>query len=72
MKNTMKLAWSNASIAHKYHGKGSKAEYLSGSMKLAHQGVNLKHDLMAAVVPGSIVAVTLGLGLGATLANILY
>ena len=47
--NTMQLAWVNAQAAQNWHGVGTKKEYLSGSLKLAHAGRNLRNEILAKV-----------------------
>ena len=47
--NTMQLAWANAQAAKNWHGVGTKKEYFSCSLKLAHTGRNLRNEILAEV-----------------------
>lgn len=68
--NTMQLAWLNAKTAQAWHGKGTKREYLAGSMRLAHKGYNLRTALLAKVAGAGLTSFIIGLGYGALLATI--
>lgn len=68
--STMATAWTNAATAQQWHGKGSKAQYLSGSLKLAHKGVNLKKRLNTLIAVAVPVAFVVGGMVGSLVANI--
>ena len=69
-KSTMVLAWSNSRTACKYHGKGTPAQYLADSLKLAHKGLDLKRSLWLNVALASSASFLVGLGYGVLLASI--
>lgn len=68
--NTMHLAWLNAKTAQAWHGKGTKREYLSSSMRLAHKGYNLRTALLIKVAGAGLTSFIIGLGYGSLLATI--
>lgn len=66
---TMKLAWLNAKTAQQWHGKGTKREYFSGALKLAHKGYNLRNAIIYKVVLAGLTTFTTAMAYGALLAS---
>lgn len=69
-QSTMSLAWSNAKWAQAWHGKGTKAQYLAGSLKLAHKSVSIKRTILAGTALACVASLSLGLSLGYYLASV--
>lgn len=66
--SVMQLAWDNAKVAHNWHGKGKKAEYLAGSMKLAWGYRSLRNELVLRLSVAALVTFSVALVAGAAVA----
>ena len=66
--NTMQLAWDNAKVAYKWHGKGKPSEYIGGALSLAHSGVSLRRELYKRLAVASLAVFSVSFALGSLLA----
>ena len=62
--NVMKLAWLNALTASAWHNTNNPIVYFARSLKMAHNGDNLRTQLYGQLAFAGMVAFGLGVGLG--------